>query len=296
MTFDLQVGDVTLPMPNTARRQVKNTGDYDVMIRTNEAGLRDSSLAGASERDLYAVGDSFTFGWGVSEEDRYSNVLASLRHQRVRNLASPADITGYGALLAYAIRHGARPHRIVIGLCMENDLRDYALPRPSPAVSDRLTEIKRWLLDNSATYAVISAASHGVPIVVWLGRRMGVVTDVLDDISPREFDARIIRSSIAELRRVTGSFDATILIIPSRALWLGSTAGRADARRIHDAVVSGLLTAGFRVADPRQPFEASGHPLGFHFPTDGHWNRAGHAVAARLLARAVDAAAPSLTQ
>src|SRR3954447_14013628 len=47
-------------------RQVKNTGDYDVEVRFNSLGFRDDKpVSLAREDDLFVVGDSFAFGWGV---------------------------------------------------------------------------------------------------------------------------------------------------------------------------------------------------------------------------------------
>lgn len=61
-------------------RLTYRTPEFEMQIRTNDAGLRQGPIASA-EADVTTVlfiGDSFTFGWGVTEEQRYTEVLARL--------------------------------------------------------------------------------------------------------------------------------------------------------------------------------------------------------------------------
>ncbi|NIM17578.1 MAG: hypothetical protein GTO45_36655 [Candidatus Aminicenantes bacterium] len=54
---------------------------YGAMIHTNSQGMRDSEplpLSDPSTCNIIAVGDSFTFGFGVAGEDTYPNVLEKL--------------------------------------------------------------------------------------------------------------------------------------------------------------------------------------------------------------------------
>lgn len=58
--------------------------EFEMQVRTNEAGLRQGPIA-PEEADVITIlfiGDSFTFGWGVTEEQRYSEVLARLVAER----------------------------------------------------------------------------------------------------------------------------------------------------------------------------------------------------------------------
>jgi hypothetical protein len=58
--------------------------EFEMQIRTNDAGLRQGPVAPAAEDvvTVLFIGDSFTFGWGVAEEQRYSEVLARLVAER----------------------------------------------------------------------------------------------------------------------------------------------------------------------------------------------------------------------
>lgn len=70
-------------------------------------------------------------GWGVDEDKRFSNLLEEHLKDcgppapRVFNIAIPDNIVGYQRLLKYAESRGAKVRRMVVGICMENDLRDY---------------------------------------------------------------------------------------------------------------------------------------------------------------------------
>ena len=75
---------------------MKNTGDYDVEVTFNELGLRDArSLKASTPDSIVVVGDSFAFGWGVEERQRFSNLLQERLARPVFNVsAGSADLEG----------------------------------------------------------------------------------------------------------------------------------------------------------------------------------------------------------
>src|SRR5437016_2003900 len=108
-------------------RQATPKGDYNVRVSFNQYGFRDTKdLRDSSERDIFVVGDSFSMGWGVEENQRYSNLLASKLARRVFNISIPEDIRGYSKLVKYAEKCGGTVRNLIIGVCLENDLRDYS--------------------------------------------------------------------------------------------------------------------------------------------------------------------------
>jgi hypothetical protein len=54
-----------------------SVGEFDTRIRTNDAGLRGPQIADEKpgQSTVLIIGGSFTFGMGVSEEDRFSSVV-----------------------------------------------------------------------------------------------------------------------------------------------------------------------------------------------------------------------------
>lgn len=286
--FDHEIADLVLARPGTVARQVKNAGDYDVAVRINHHGLRDArDISTARPGDLVVVGDSFAWGWGVEENERFSNLLEAMTGRRTFNLSAPTDLDGYAALLAYGRSLGALSSRIVIAVCMENDLRSYGQstatePGPSPL---RLADWKLWLESRSAAYLLATTAVQQTPWLRDLAVRAGLIVPNLAGVALNEDASGIVESSAGRLQSIAARHPTLVVLIPSRALWMG--ANRAAEDRLHRALVAALSERGVETLDLRPAFEAGGAPLAFHFANDGHWNPRGHRLAAELIARRV---------
>jgi len=276
---------VPLAPKNFVGRQWKNTEDYDVSVRINSYGFRDNKdLSESTGEDLFVVGDSFSFGHGVEECERYSNLLETLLGKRVYNISIPTNIDGYDRLLAYAEEQGATVQNLLIGICMENDIRDYEageMPR-----SGCFWGAKVYLTGHSAAYNALTAIIHQNAHLERVASRMKLVAE--DPIrSGTRFPSKVaIESSVKRLKTLQEHHQigkVTIVIIPSRGLWLGDE--RQMHAKVHEEFVGGLLANGFKVIDLRGTFEKEGAPLQYHFKNDPHWNAQGHLQAAEAIFR-----------
>ena len=282
--FRHRVGSLSLGQPHTEQRQVKNTGDYDVAVSINRHGLRDAGdIAEATADDLVVVGDSVAWGWGVEAPDRFSNRLQSMTGRRVFNLATPTDLAGYEALLAYAESLGARIGRIVVAVSLETDLGSYDAAAERAEDQTQTADWKQWLTERSAAYLLLTTMVHQVPGLKALAVQAGAIVPNLEGLARNSYDAEAIEASAAKLQALSRRYRLLVVLIPSRALWVGDN--RAVEDRIHTALVAALAARGVAVLDLRPPFEAGGAPLGFHFANDGHWNARGHRLAAEAIAR-----------
>ncbi len=291
--LDSRLG-VPLGRPNSVQRQVLNAGDYDVNVSFNQYGLRDRrDVATGTARDVYVVGDSFAFGWGVEQSERFSDQLESLIGRRVFNIATPADLAGYERLIGEAIRLGADVRRVVVAVNMIDDIRDYA-PATSPAATEprpavdppfaaRLLPIKSYLVANSSLYFLATSLVHGVPWLKRLMVRAGLIV-ALQTVLAAEPTPSEIASSADRLAALARRFDTLVVVIPSRAVWLGD--GREAANRTHAAFVATLLARGVSVVDMKTVQEHGGDPMRFHFRNDAHWRSSGHRIAAEAIAAA----------
>ncbi len=283
--FTYPVGSVLLGKPGTEARQIKNTGDYDVAVRINSHGLRDANdVATAGSDDILVVGDSFTWGWGVEAQDRFSDQLQILTGRRTFNLSTPTDIDGYAALLAYARSLGSRAGRIVIAICMENDLYLYggAQPNEPPTGGGAL---KDWLASHSALYLLAVTTIQQTPWLRDIAVQAGLILPNLEGIAKNDYDPAVIDSSADRLRDIAERYRTLVVLIPSRALWVGPPRSRAIEERVHTAFVVALQRRGIDVLDLQPVLEAQLAPLAYHFANDGHWNARGHALAAHTISQ-----------
>jgi hypothetical protein len=177
---------------------------------------------------------------------------------------------------------------------MENDLDIYDTfqpagppsisPRTTPPLLPSLSFVKAYLTGHSAFYIALTNTVHKT---AWLRRiavRLGLIIPNLDGIPDLVGSTEALTTSALRVLQLARKRDTIVLTIPSRQLWVGETADRAEAARIHGAFIDILRNSGMIVVDMRDRFEHSGNPLSYHFANDGHWNKEGHRLAAEALA------------
>ena len=272
----------------------KNTGDYNVPVQINSLGLRDHKDACSIEpADLVVVGDSFSFGHGVKEPERFSNLLEKSLNRKVYNIAIPTDFDGYAKLVQYVEHCGAQVKNLLIGVCMENDLQLYSrvsiAARKAAHTATRswlpFMRFKEWLSYDSTAYRLITTQIHIRPALTRLFTGIGLIDDNIKAGLKNIYSEELIRESAQKLGDLAERYDSWIVIIPSRMLWAGGNEIAED--RVHREFVQALRSRNLKVIDLRPDFEQSGDPLQYHFKFDGHWNAAGHRLAADLIAKAM---------
>lgn len=284
---------IVLGPANGVSRQVTPKGDFDVTSRFNAEGFRDGkNFREAGSNDWFAVGDSFTMGWGVAEEERFSNQLEKMfaaagEPVRVFNIAIPDNIIGYQRLVRHAESRGAKVRRMVVGLCMENDVQDY---RDGHGAWDGVSghgrnSLRDWLKNHSALYVALSFNLQRVAFLRGFLEKAGVARNAAQLSRRNEWNEEAVRQSAVETVKLVAGRPAVVLIIPARLLWAGDS--RATERRVHEAFIRALQQAGLRVVDMRPVLEKTGDPLACYFQTDPHWNAQGHALAAQELFKAL---------
>lgn len=121
---ELVNGPVVLPVRRNFSYHWKRQ-DFDVNFTTNSRGLREEGEIDDQRVRVAFVGDSFTFGHGVSNSQRYSAWFA-----RAAGLA-PGEAVSYSYLNGFQPEHyeyflrrmpRIRPRWIVVGLYLGNDL------------------------------------------------------------------------------------------------------------------------------------------------------------------------------
>ena len=103
------------------------SGEFDVQVKISNQGLRDRefpAIASKGKTRIVAIGDSFTFGWGVPVEQSWPKVLESLGNKtsEVINFGFPgASPNDYSTMITSALDHFS-PDIVLVGTLQGDDL------------------------------------------------------------------------------------------------------------------------------------------------------------------------------
>ena len=269
----------------------QNNGDFRVRVTINAHGLRNEEPVEAADGRVWVIGDSFSFGWGVERGEMYSSLIAELSGAPAYNVASPGtDVCGYQALAA-RMPDGLRPAAVVVGLMLENDVRDYDCAAAAEETAEgkgggpSLAGAKILLTRYSALYNLVVVAAKRVDILREPLIALGLVEREHTYKRPFEDDgieghAASTAREIVALKGLTGDVSFAVLLIPSRFEIRDGDSFHHDLRL---AMKEALEKEGVAVIDPFGAFTAAGFEA-THFAHDGHWSPKGHAIAGRAAA------------
>ena len=276
----------------------QNNGDFRVKISLNRHGHRNPEPAESADGRIWVIGDSMTFGWGVEHAEMYSRVLENLLGRPVYNLASPGtDICGYQSMVA-RMPQSAKPRAVVVGLILENDVREYDCQaeaknsragigeEPEESLGISLLKAKKFATRNSALYNFFAVSLKRVAFVQEFLVNLGFLKkphSVNRSIAPETLPG-LAASTVRELTRLRSMLPAetpfTVLVVPTRFEIRDNTPIFAELRR---AVIGELIKNEIPMVDPLPAFKLTGFgPT--HFKHDGHWSALGHRIAADALA------------
>ena len=270
---------------NTTFRQWKNTGDYNVSIYSNEYGLRNRKKFTLLQEDaFYVVGDSQTFGHGVEENERYSDLLENkFNLGEFVNIAIPGNLTGYYNLLQFAEKKGGELNKIILGLTLENDILIYEDINKNNSTKNNLNlfkNIKSFLTDKSSIYNLLTSAVHQNKILREISIKLGLIAPY-HKIVGLSNDKQIF-STVNYIKKIKKKFNPEefyILLLPSRGLWF-SKANKNDYLREHNSLKKLLTDNDILVIDPLPLFKNLNDPKKYYFKYDGHFNKLGHSLIA----------------
>ena len=289
--FENDIGGVVIGMPNTTHRQWNTKGEYDIKIRFNSSGLRDLyTPENAKEEDYIIVGDSFTFGQGLEEHQRFSNILRS--RYKIFNVnigMSGTDFNGYEILLDYAKKERSKSSKIIVAICMENDLKNYSeikyMKKPEEKIL-LITRIKRFLSFNSSLYMYLATVIQQNDQLKNFFVSLRLLSDSKkpSHLELLEEDLNFVKDSSEKLFEVIKNYESIVVIIPSRGLWIGNTNRKKFINKVHNNFVNVLRKNKIEVIDMKPFLEREKEPLKYFFKTDGHLNEKGNNLIAESIA------------
>ncbi|MDA1091324.1 MAG: hypothetical protein O3A85_13540, partial [Proteobacteria bacterium] len=289
-TFVPGFGSTTIGKAGFKGHFAQNNGDFRVRIKINDFGLRNPESVEKAGGRVWVVGDSFTFGWGVEQNEMYSSVIAQALGTATYNVASPGtNVCGYQALIA-RMPAKVRPRAVVVGLTMENDISLYDCNKADRKNTDKqkagesasrgdeaallnpsLAGFKGLLFRQSAFYNVAITAMKRVQVINEWFVRLGLAAREHVDrktIAANTVDA-IAKSTAGELVRLRNLLapqtPLLVLLIPAR---FDIRDGAPVYRQLRQSMARELSNRGLTFIDPFDEFKRAGFgPT--HFPHDG---------------------------
>jgi lysophospholipase L1-like esterase len=179
----LQVSDSLYEMASGGRFRLRpgfagtvtNRVEYRTSASVNSLGLRGPEVAAGGGLRVLAIGDSFTFGIGVEDDETWVVRLAAELTATGRPATSfNGGVPGYGVgdAVDWLERYGTAldPGLVVVGVCLANDLQDAAPSREAVQVAYGSAHrggarpgLGEWLYYNSHLFVFLKNALPAGP-------------------------------------------------------------------------------------------------------------------------------------
>jgi len=254
--------------------------EFEMRLRTNSEGYRGPEFPESIARSVLFLGDSFTLGYGVADDECFVSLLAKRAPEGWTMVNAGIGGTGNGRWLRVLERQHARlaPRVVVLQVC-GNDPDDN-LSEALYSLDER-GELVRHAPRAMGTARKLQAQLDALPGVSYLrivgvARRLANAALAADAPSPQSSQVSGggspgVALTLALVRRAA-----------TRARELGAEPLLLEcgAPPELEAALTNLASE-LGIARVRAPIKSERPELYFH--VDGHWNSAGHAAAAELL-------------
>jgi lysophospholipase L1-like esterase len=298
--------------PSFTGRMVQR--DFDVQVTHDEHGFRQPAHAttpSEGQRNVYVLGDSFIWGWGVGQGQVVTDHLQSrLPGVRVHNLGLCASGTAQQyVLFQERLYPQLRPGDTVLVGFFVNDYGDNVGRNEPGCLYATLQKGDVHLVPPDGTacdlFNLLTYAWDRGKLVfdAWKGEaRSSAPPSSQSDLPAEDFTAyaespevQITKYYLGEFRKACAERQAEFLVayIPSPGE-LGEDAAHPDYQprpeqlsRERQALLRYTEGEGIPTLDLLPPFlraKERGQCQRVTFPHDMHWNAAGHAVAAEIIA------------
>ena len=243
--------------------------------RTNARGLRDRdrSEKGAGTRRVLVIGDSYTWGYAVAEEEAYPQVAERLLQERghpdieVINGAVPDYNSRQERALLERLMPAYEPDAVVLGYVMNDAEPSTALPTPP---EETYRHANSWFLAELAEVANRHLFKRRV-LETNKDTVSGAYLDGFAERSPKWQDSK---QAIREMRDLCAAarIPFVVVILPD---FTQDFDGRYGLQPIHDAVSSWGRELDVPVFDLLIPLRGEDHQA-LSVPWDGHPNAEAH--------------------
>lgn len=301
--------------PNTTGTFARE--DFSTSVKINSWGMRDKeiSLKGPEGiRRVAVVGDSFTWGHGVEEEERFSDIAAQHLNSLKLEILN-FGVSGFGPLeylleMDHVLQFN--PKLVVLVFCLENDWQDNVLRQrygyygPYATLENDKLSILGYPIPNCKkfgatyfgdsplhrflnSYSKIYALCRGFINSRYLTKNQeGLIgfnsLDIYNLASPLREKAIAINQRILEGIRdklKEKNIPLVLLLAPTKCD-LKAEAPNLIPTAAKDAILHTAAHLQIPILDPTDALS-----LADFFPHDSHWNKSGHAKVAPFFEQAV---------
>jgi len=292
--------------------------DFKTGVHINSLEMREHREFERSRdgrRRIAVTGDSFTWGHGVEESERYTNVAASLFGGGVEIMNF--GVTGFGPVQYYLQLDKMLefdPDVVLLGFCLGNDFHDNVVWRryehyygPYGVLEDDKLKIAGYPIPNLKNFGGGRLAGSHLRAFV-AGLRMSKLVSrtrkyrtakhdggdwpeqrgLLEFTSESMYDpqnafrdvaSRINKAVLEEIKRKVDEKGVrlAVVVVPTKFEYSPQKSG-FDPRAAERALLASLEELGIDHVNGVDVLDG-----GDFFPDDGHWTAAGHAKLGRLL-------------
>lgn len=269
------------------------TKQFQTNVHINQKGLRDrehSYERTNNTRRILVIGDSFAWGYGVEEDQRFSSLLETTLGVEVIN----AGVSGYSTdqeliwfrkegikydvdlvILVFSGNDVGDNHRQLVNtiyykpqFVLEEDQQPILTGYPVPKTSTQGKLIYSISQRSALAYFLIQRYFNLLSIYGNFKGNSGVANSQMTvaNSSRESFDLTI--ALLGEMRKITGSKEAKFMIVATDRWW------NSPPGVTYNDFIDKLKDEGFLVLDVESipGFD----PETMNIPDDGHWNQEGH--------------------
>jgi lysophospholipase L1-like esterase len=286
------------------QESVFETPQFRTSVRINQEGLRDREHAYAQPNDvkrILVIGDSFAWGYGVEESDRFSQRLEASLNVEVIN----AGVSGYGTdqELLWLRNEGVKYDFDLVILQMSgNDIGDNDQQlvhtiyyKPQFVLEAGQLVLKGTPVPQASPQAkFVYSLTQQSALAFFLVQRYFDLLSIYSRIKHHATDANSAGSAVGttsepfgltiamlnEMRDIAASKHANFMIVATSRWW------NAPAGVTYQDLMSTTQTQGFAVLDVESM--PGFDPERMLIPDDGHWNAAGHEFVAQKIEAVIE--------
>ena len=284
------------------KENIFNKGRFSINVNINSQGLRDDNHSyqrNNEKKRIMVLGDSFAWGYGVEQKDRFSEILERSLNAEFINAA----VMGYSTdqqLLWYKKEGVKYDVDVVLLVFCGNDethnhcsrvysfyhkpvftfknnklvLQGVPVPKMRP-----LHKVIYFLRQTTACFNYLEKQLMSFPWCRKQGFLKIEVTELTSKIPAHPFE--ITKALINEIKDISEAKGAQFIIITTASQWWWSPSGKSYNEFIDTLIVDGLFVLDVDALPGYQPDVMT-------IPVDGHWNKFGHNFVAEEVQRFVE--------